>query len=57
MRKITIILTTIFCISITLLSFKTILPFSMIKVEGGSFYMGSDDLDATDEVDEQKNTK
>ena len=54
MRKITIILTTIFCISISLLSFKTILPFSMIKVESGNFYMGSDYLDATADVDEQK---
>ena len=54
MRKITIILTAIFCVSITLLSFTTTLPFAMIKVQGGNFYMGSDDLDGTADVDEQK---
>jgi sulfatase modifying factor 1 len=54
MRKTTIILSTFFCVSIALLSFKSNLPFSMVKVEGGNFFMGSDDSDGSADIDEQK---
>ena len=53
MKKTTILLTTTLLISITLLSLTT-LPFSMIKVEGGNFFMGSDDSDSSADIDEQK---
>lgn len=53
MKKITILLPITLLLSF-LLSSYTLLPFSMIKVEGGTFFMGSDDLDGNADTDEQK---